>query len=144
MVGPSNTAEWYTGITSSIQSVVRIHQRSRAKKCNADGCGGRLSEDGSHRFNPLPKEKRGEIANQDIVQVVSCVSRMARHLAKGKRKMTSGKVLEKNVGDVLEWVNRRRYHPQPPTQLQRCPSSSAAAAESGRRPWSGKGSRVGR
>jgi hypothetical protein len=50
------------------------------------------------------------------------VSQMPRHLAKGKQKITSGKVLKKKNGDILEWISRKRHLPQPPTQLQQCPS----------------------
>ena len=74
---------------------------------------------------PSQKKGRGKKQTREIKISYEgyCVSQTARHLAKGKQKITSGKVLERYMRDVLlEWINRRSHLLQPPTQLQQCPS----------------------
>jgi hypothetical protein len=74
-------------------------------------------------FSSPPRKKKEKTTRKIKISYKGYrVSQMARHLAQGKQKITSGKVFEKNAQDVLEWINGKRHLPQPPTQLQQYPS----------------------
>jgi len=70
---------------------------------------------------PSPKKKEGKKKKTREIKISYkgyCVyPKMARHLAKGKQKITSGKVLKRYKQYVLGWINCRSRRLQPLTQL---------------------------
>ena len=106
----------HNGIQVYIINKVRQVSSTIKGERNSDEHYGRLAEDA-----PPSKEQRKLEKSRYHTRGIR-ISQTARHLAKGKQNITSGKVLEKNTRDALEWVNRKRHLPQILTQLQRYPS----------------------